>query len=84
MSADVPQVSKGIIAKLVEDLRSVQLAQELVETGHVNRTIRVFANVDGMENCVIKISHGLESRHISFIVVIVPVTNWINALTSIT
>lgn len=79
MSADVQQVSKGIIVKLAEDLRSVRLVQELVETEHVNQTIRVFANVDGMENCVIKISHGLESRRISFIVVIVPATNWINA-----
>lgn len=70
MSADVPQVSKAIIAKLVEGPRNVQLAQGHAEMELANPTIRVFASLVGLGNCATKISHGLESRKTLFAVVL--------------
>lgn len=60
ISAVVPLESKVIIVKLADDLHSAQLVQNLAEMVHVSQTIHVIANQDGLENCAIRINHGLD------------------------
>lgn len=71
MSADVLMASKEIIVKLVEDLHNAQPAQEHAEMERVNLIIRVFVSLVGLENCAIRTSHGLESKNIFSLVVLV-------------
>ena len=70
MSVDVQLVSRATIAKLADDPRNVQLARERAGMELASPTIRVSAKLVGSGNCATKISPGLESRKVFFIVVL--------------
>lgn len=70
MSVDVQLVSRVTIAKLADDRRNVPLAQEHAGMELASLTIRVFAKLVGSANCATRISPGLESRKVFFVVLL--------------
>lgn len=51
---------KETIVKLEDVYPIIQLAQNLVEMGHVSQIIHAFVSPDGLDDCAIKTNHGLD------------------------
>ena len=56
----VQQALRVIIAKLEDVYPIILIVQNLAKMVYVNQTIPVFVIQGGLENCAIKINHGLE------------------------